>query len=112
MASAKERSATVLAENRLRLWRYLADHPCVDCGESDPVVLEFDHLFDKSYNVSQMVSNSFAWETVEREIAKCEVRCASCHLRKTAREQGIYDRKHAFRLITETSASYVLTIAK
>jgi hypothetical protein len=34
-----------------------------------------------------------SWKTVELEIAKCEVRCANCHARKTARELGNYKTK-------------------
>lgn len=80
------------AENRARVFEYLTMHPCVDCSEADPVVLEFDHVNgDKMASVSEAAyARAWTWERVEAEIAKCEVRCANCHKRKTAREQGWY----------------------
>jgi 5-methylcytosine-specific restriction endonuclease McrA len=96
----------VAAENRDRVSQYLFEHPCIDCGEADPVVLDFDHLRDKRWEVSFMVANGFAWPTIELEIAKCQVLCANCHARKTARELGIYDRKHAFLRLGEERAPY------
>jgi len=30
----------------------------------------------------------FGWGTILKEINKCVVRCANCHLRKTAQEEG------------------------
>lgn len=70
---------------------YLLTHPCVDCQEPDPVVLEFDHVRGKKkYNIATMIRLAMSIAAIEREIAKCEVRCANCHRRATARRHGWY----------------------
>jgi hypothetical protein len=66
---------------------YLAEHPCQDCGEDDPVVLEFDHRGDKEFDISRGLRDR-AWPTVLQEIAKCDVVCANCHRRRTACRGG------------------------
>lgn len=67
---------------------HFSEHYCVDCGESDIVVLEFDHISDKTKNISQMISHGMTIEQISKEIQKCEVRCANCHKRKTAKQFG------------------------
>src|SRR5437660_10224994 len=71
------------AEVRTKIIEYLREHPCVDCGESDIVVLEFDHVADKVADVSVYAGGGRSWARVKAEIDKCEVRCANCHRRKT-----------------------------
>jgi hypothetical protein len=68
--------------NQVWLYQYLSEHPCVDCGESDPVVLEFDHVAKKWHDVTRLTSMSL--KRIQEEIAKCEVCCANCHTRRTA----------------------------
>lgn len=72
--------------NRLFVVSYLQSHPCVDCNEADPVVLEFDHVRgDKEKEISRIVNWPKGISAIKSEIAKCEVRCANCHRRKTAK---------------------------
>lgn len=80
--------------NRARVLAYLRTHPCVDCGETDPVVLDFDHLRAKFRNVSLMVLRNHPWPRILDEIAKCEVVCANCHRRRTAKRAGTYRYRH------------------
>ena len=74
--------------NRQRVIEYLRGHPCMDCGEADIIVLQFDHRSDKSFDVSSMIAAGASWSRISAEIAKCDVRCANCHHRKTAIERG------------------------
>lgn len=67
---------------------YLKDHPCVDCGEDNPILLEFDHRCDKVGNVSSMFLGSR--ERLVEEMEKCDVRCVRCHRLKTAEQLGYY----------------------
>ena len=74
-----------------RIFKYLADKKCVDCGENDPVVLQFDHVRGEKINcVSALVGMGHSWAIIESEIAKCEIRCANCHIRKTAKQFNWY----------------------
>lgn len=78
-------------EKRRLVFEYLLEHPCVDCGETDPIVLEFDHLpgFEKRRDVGTMIaSGTWSWATILEEIAKCEVVCANDHKRRTSKRAG------------------------
>lgn len=70
------------AEARAFLVQYKESHPCEDCGKMYPAfVMDFDHLRDKSYNVSEMMG--FSTSKIALEIAKCELVCANCHRYRT-----------------------------
>ena len=88
---ARERTKVAREQGRKFVWDYLSTHPCVDCGECNPVVLEFDHVKGiKVASISSLVAMGHSIPTIQKEIEKCEVRCANCHRRKTASERGWY----------------------
>lgn len=91
-ANADHRRAQIAAHNeRTRreriayLRRYKADRGCADCGEDDPIVLEFDHRRDKSFTIG---NNSRGWSVVLAELEKCDVVCANCHRRRTHKRRS------------------------
>ena len=79
----KANTAKYWKENQEKLWTFLADKHCTDCPETDPLVMEFDHVRgNKRSSISRMLRHCL-WSTILTEIAKCEIRCANCHRRRT-----------------------------
>lgn len=79
---------------RAAIANYLLTHPCVDCGESDIVVLEFDHRYNKSSAVSRMFRARRSIEDIMEEISKCDVRCANCHRKRHSKENNDYRNRY------------------
>ncbi|GAA4578450.1 hypothetical protein GCM10023176_54400 [Micromonospora coerulea] len=89
LTRVRARQVELTRTTREFLISYLRDHPCVDCSEGDPVVLQFDHCRgEKVANISDMVRRGWSLRTIKLEIEKCDVVCANCHQRRTARQFG------------------------
>lgn len=101
---------------RAKLWRDdrrrraidILGGECVDCGNVDNRVLEFDHIEEKTNTIANLLANH-TWDMVEAELSKCELVCANCHSIRT------YDRRitltgntveHLKKQITRKTRSY------
>ena len=94
----RERHLQVIAERtkaakrraRLVVGTHLLEHPCVDCGEADIRLLDFDHVpgSTKTKNVMVLANNGYSIARIRAEIAQCEVRCRNCHARVTYERRG------------------------
>ena len=75
-------------KSRNLVWRYLRRYGCKECGIKDPIVLEFDHrdMSDKKDNISSLIYRD-SYSAVKDEIRKCDILCANCHRRRTAKQQ-------------------------
>jgi hypothetical protein len=90
---ARARRKKLARQNQQKLIKYLKTHPCVDCGECDIRVLEFDHVRGKrKYRISSMVYSGRSWKNLLREIVKCDVRCANCHSLRTYKNNYRWER--------------------
>ena len=89
LGRAKRNKRAYRARNRSLMTEYMQDKQCVDCGEHDPMVLEFDHRdgVDKENDVARLMATG-SWALIASEIAKCDIRCANCHRRRTAERFG------------------------
>lgn len=64
---------------------YLKTHPCVDCGESDIVVLGFD---PNNNMVQYRIWNGSSIKEIDRVINESAVRCANCSKRAIAKNRN------------------------
>lgn len=75
----------------------LKSKPCTDCNKSYPYyVMQYDHCkADKEHNITDMVKNGLGFDTIKKEIDKCELVCANCHAERThSRSNGKYNINH------------------
>lgn len=79
-------------ELQIKMAAYLTDKSCQLCGESDPRVLDFDHLnpAQKSFGIARAIANCLNWQMILAEIDKCRILCSNCHRKHTAEQQGWY----------------------
>lgn len=90
-----QRALEKYRENRRRvavgvnyISKYLREHPCIDCGVSDPDILEFDHVTGvKDGNVTSMAYSGVSDLVLQAEVEKCQIRCANCHSKRHAIER-------------------------
>ena len=76
---------------RKYVFDYLKTHPCVDCGETNVLALEFDHLHSKKFDIGTALGgNTKLASRVKEEIKKCVVRCSTCHRIKTHIERDTW----------------------
>lgn len=63
---------------------------CMDCGEMNPVVLDFDHRnpSEKSFSIGSDRGVKRPIEDFILELNKCDVVCANCHRIRTAKMFG------------------------
>ena len=71
-------------EIRLFLAAFYESHPCVDCGETDITVLDFDHLLEKNFGLNKAIADVMPIDKIKAELENGEVRCSNCHRKITA----------------------------
>lgn len=89
--------------------RHLITHPCIDCGETDIRVLDFDHRdgADKGDEVMRLAQGGHGLARIAVEIAKCDVRRRNCHAIVTYERMGSNWRS-ALRLRAQAEVTAVL----
>lgn len=76
-----DQAASRRLRNRIYIRQLKEDGQCVDCKIKDWRVLDYDHLpgCEKLFEISTAPERGFSLEKIDKEIAKCVLRCANCH---------------------------------
>src|ERR1019366_1300846 len=88
----KRRKKASIQKSRQWMLDYYRCHPCVYCGEADPIVLECNHIDpnNKNEEIARMVSKGCSVARLEKELLLCEICCANCHRRITGKQSNWY----------------------
>lgn len=77
----------------LFILNYKKNGVCCDCGikgNKYPQIMDFDHLGDKEFNISEFKNHTSGFNKVKWEIQKCELVCANCHrIREVKRRMSV-----------------------
>jgi 5-methylcytosine-specific restriction endonuclease McrA len=89
---AIERRNRIKKENKEKMLLLISGKHCVDCGEKDPVTLDFHHTDSKTKTktVSKFMADGASWNIILKEIEKCKLICSNCHRKRTAKQFGNY----------------------
>lgn len=82
------------------IYNHLKLNPCVDCGETDVLALDFDHVRGarKRYNIAHaFMLTGMTVKKLETEIAKCDVRCGKCHRIRTHKASNSWKYRMAIK---------------
>lgn len=82
----REKRLARMYERKADIYQYVQNMKsqlyCVDCGERHPATLQFHHLHseDKVFNISDAARRGTSLDRIKKEMQKCIVLCANCHL--------------------------------
>jgi hypothetical protein len=98
----REKRLARIYERKAAIYQYVQNMKsqlyCVDCGKRHPATLQFHHLNseDKAFNISDAALRGTSLDRIKKEMQKCIVLCANCHLirhynmrKKNQRSPGI-----------------------
>jgi len=75
-------------KNREKINNFKSINKCKICKESNPVALDFHHLYNKKFEISKLSNSRYSFEYIMNEISKCILLCANCHRKEHYREKS------------------------
>jgi len=76
----KKRNKSQRKINKEYVQQIKENSKCVDCGETNSLLLDFDHVRgEKKMCISNMAHQAYSLESIKEEMTKCETRCSNCH---------------------------------
>lgn len=87
LAQQRQKEKTIRRRNELQAWIESLKTECVDCGETDPDMLEWHHLDPsiKEVEISNIAKHK-GWSRArtQEELDKCVILCANHHKKRHA----------------------------